>query len=186
MLIRDRIRELRRVPARLLCPHPKNWRKHPLAQQNALRGVLAEIGYADALLARELPDGSLQLIDGHLRAETTPDMQVPVLLLDLNDAEAEKLLALLDPLTNLAETDPLLLGDLVARVETDSAAVRELLDNLVAQQFEREAPTEAAEKADVDIPELYQLVVACDDEADQRQLFERLRREGYSCRVLSL
>ena len=37
------------------------------APAEAVRGVLAEIGYADALLARELPDGSLQLIDGHLR-----------------------------------------------------------------------------------------------------------------------
>ncbi len=61
-------------------------------------GVLAEMGYADALLARELPDGSLELIDGHLRAETTPDMEVPVLILDLDDAEAAKLLALHDPL----------------------------------------------------------------------------------------
>ena len=68
MRIRDRIKELRRVKADRLRPHPKNWRTHPQRQQDALRGILAEIGYADALLARELPDGSLELIDGHLRA----------------------------------------------------------------------------------------------------------------------
>ncbi len=55
--IRDRIRELRRVPASALLANPKNWRRHPAAQQAALRGVLAEIGYADALLARETPEG---------------------------------------------------------------------------------------------------------------------------------
>ncbi len=76
MHLRDRILELRRVPAKELAPHPKNWRSHPKRQQEALRGVLAEIGYADALLARETPDG-LQLIDGHLRAELTPDQAVP-------------------------------------------------------------------------------------------------------------
>ena len=80
MQIRDRIKEFRRVKASQLRPHPKNWRTHPPAQQDALRGVLAEIGYAGALLARELPDGSLELIDGHLRAETTPEAEVPVLI----------------------------------------------------------------------------------------------------------
>ena len=80
MHIRDRIKDFRRVKANQLRPHPKNWRTHPPAQQDALRGVLAEIGYAGALLARELPDGSLELIDGHLRAETTPEMEVPVLV----------------------------------------------------------------------------------------------------------
>lgn len=78
MKIRDRIRELRRVPASELLPNPKNWRTHPKAQQDALRGVLAEVGMADAVLARELPDGSLMLIDGHLRAETAADAKVPV------------------------------------------------------------------------------------------------------------
>src|SRR5919201_2122671 len=105
MQIRDRIKELRRVRAAELRPNPRNWRVHPPAQQDALRGVLAEVGYADALLARELADGTLMLIDGHLRAETTPDAVVPVLVLDVDEAEADKLLATLDPLAALAETD---------------------------------------------------------------------------------
>ena len=44
------------------------------------------------LLARELEDGSLELVDGHLRADTTPDQEVPVLVLDVTEAEADKLL----------------------------------------------------------------------------------------------
>ena len=35
MRIRDRIKELRRVKASELRPHPKNWRVHPAAQQDA-------------------------------------------------------------------------------------------------------------------------------------------------------
>jgi hypothetical protein len=66
MAIRDRIKELRRVRARDLLANPKNWRVHPKAQTAALRGLFSEIGYAEALLARELPDGRLQLIDGPL------------------------------------------------------------------------------------------------------------------------
>ena len=57
MQIRDRIKDFRRVRADSLRPHPRNWRTHPAAQQDAVRGVLAEVGYADALVARQLPDG---------------------------------------------------------------------------------------------------------------------------------
>jgi hypothetical protein len=130
MEIRDRIKEFRRVKAFELRPNPKNWRTHPQAQQDALRGVLAEIGYADALLARELPDGGLMLVDGHLRAETTPDMEVPVLVLDVTESEADKILATLDPLASLAVSDTEKLEALLADVDTQSAAVQEMLDGL--------------------------------------------------------
>src|ERR1700730_4088294 len=102
--IRDRIRELRRVKASELLQNPRNWRRHPAQQAAALRGVLGEIGYADALLAREV-DGKLMLIDGHLRAETTPDQDVPVLILDVTAEEADKILLTLDPLAGLATVD---------------------------------------------------------------------------------
>jgi DNA modification methylase len=135
MKIRDRIKELRRVPARELLPNPKNWRSHPPAQQDALRGLLAELGYCDAVIARELADGRLQLIDGHLRCETTPDMVVPVLVLDVTEDEADKLLATLDPLASLAQADREALTALLASVETDSAAVQALLANLAAGEL---------------------------------------------------
>ncbi len=43
---RDRIKKLRRVPARELIPNPRNWRRHPARQAAALRSVLEEVGYA--------------------------------------------------------------------------------------------------------------------------------------------
>ena len=103
--IRDRVIELRRVPANDLLPNPKNWRRHPKAQTDALRALLAEVGVADALLARQLPDGRLMLIDGHLRKDVISGAVVPVLVLDVDEAEADKLLLTLDPLASLAESD---------------------------------------------------------------------------------
>ena len=135
--IQDRIRELRRIRARDLLPNPKNWRRHPKAQSDALRALLAEIGYADALLARELPDGRFMLIDGHLRAETTPDAVVPVLILDVSDAEADKILMTLDPLAALAEPDTERIKALLQTVRTDSPAVEELLRRTAGDQVWR-------------------------------------------------
>src|SRR5215208_5632141 len=130
MNIRDRIKELRRVRAGELRPHPKNWRTHPEEQQNALRGILAEVGYVDALMVRELPDGSLQIVDGHLRAETTPDALVPVLVVDLDDKEADKVLATFDPLAAMAEPNEAQLEALLKGIETDSAALAAMLEQL--------------------------------------------------------
>jgi ParB-like chromosome segregation protein Spo0J len=127
MNIRNRVKSLRMVPASDLKPNPKNWRTHPKAQQDALRGVLSEIGLADACLARELPDGSLMLIDGHLRAETLGDGDVPVLILDVNEAEADKILATLDPLAAMADSDAAKLDELLRNVDTGSEALQQLL-----------------------------------------------------------
>jgi len=127
MKIKNRVKELRIVPASELLPNPKNWRTHPAAQKDALRGILAEVGMADACLARELPDGSLMLIDGHLRAETVADAKVPVLILDVTEAEADKILATLDPLAAMAEKDAeqlaSLLGDLKEQNDNLAALV---------------------------------------------------------------
>ena len=130
MKIRDRILELRRIKASELVPNRRNWRRHPPAQRAALRGLLNEIGYADALLARETSEG-LVLIDGHLRAETTPDALVPVLVLDVTEEEADKLLATLDPLAAMAESDKTSLEQLLAGIQTEDAAVRVLLASLM-------------------------------------------------------
>lgn len=83
---RDRVNSLRRVRAGDLIPNPGNWRRHPDAQRRALRALLDDVGYAHALLVRETPAG-LELIDGHLRAETTPERLVLRLAADASLAK---------------------------------------------------------------------------------------------------
>jgi hypothetical protein len=187
MHIRDRIKELRRVPAGALRPNARNWRTHPMSQRDALRGVLAEIGYADALLARELDDGALELVDGHLRAETTPDAVVPVLVLDVTAEEADKLLVTLDPLAAMAGVDREQLNNLLAEVKFASPQLDELLDGLARDAALADAvDDDGAERPEPDILESWQVVVECTSEDDQRAVFERLRGDGYKCRVLTL
>lgn len=123
---RDRIRELRRVKCSELRANPKNWRTHPLPQREAVRAMLAEVGFADALLARETPDG-LVLIDGHLRAEESGNQIVPVLILDVTEAEADKILLLLDPLAAMAAADEEKQRELLAAIEAEEAGLRKLL-----------------------------------------------------------
>jgi ABC-type molybdenum transport system ATPase subunit/photorepair protein PhrA len=184
MLIRDRIKDLRRVPARQLRSNPRNWRVHPQEQQDALRGVLSEIGFADALLARELDDGSLELIDGHLRAETTPDMDVPVLVLDVTAEEADKLLATLDPLAAMAEADVAKLDALLREVQTGSEAVASMLTNLAEGAGIVDKQGKPVPPPDEKIEEQYSVLVKCTNERDQKTILKELDRHGLDVRAL--
>jgi len=125
--IRDRVKELRRVRAGDLVANPLNYRRHPTKQRNAVRAALAEIGYADALIARQNEEGKLVLLDGHLRAGLDPEQIVPVLVVDVSEKEGLKVLATLDPLAAMAEQDAEALAELSRRAELDAAELRELV-----------------------------------------------------------
>src|SRR6266852_6692287 len=102
--IRNRIKGHRRVRAGDLIPHELNFRWHPDVQKSALESLYQEVGFARSLLAYELPDGRLKLLDGHLRRDIDPNMEVEVDILDVNEDEARTLLLSIDPLAALAET----------------------------------------------------------------------------------
>ena len=131
--IRDRIKELRRVRAGDLHASPRNWRTHPESQVAALRGTLAEIGYADALLTYVADDGSLVLFDGHLRQALDADQTVPVLVTDLTEAEAHKMMLVVDPLAAMAEADTKALASLIDEVDTTDAALDAMIRDLAAE-----------------------------------------------------
>ena len=127
MTMKDRVKELRRVPASELRANPKNWRRHPPSQEAALRGVLEDIGFADAVIARETDDG-LELIDGHLRQEVMGDQVVPVLIVDVTEEEADKMLLTYDPLAMMAHADQDQLLHLLRDTQFESKAVNDMLE----------------------------------------------------------
>jgi DNA modification methylase len=120
------------VRARELLPNRKNPRRHPAAQAAALRGLLAEIGYADVLIARDTPDG-LELLDGHLRAETTPNMMVPVVIVDLTEDEADKFLLTGDALTGMALVDAKQVQALIQTLKFENESIGALLENIAGE-----------------------------------------------------
>lgn len=153
MAVRDRIKELRRVRAGDLVLHERNWRTHPERQSRALRAMLEDVGYADALIARELEDGRLGLIDGELRATLDPDAVVPVLVLDVTEEEADKLLLSLDPIAAMAGADADTLAALLADTALESEDLIDMLEE-VAGEKEQERVDRLLEEIDADtLPE---------------------------------
>ena len=156
---RDRVKELRRVRASELNANPKNWRTHSEGQSLAMKGILSEVGWADAVLARET-SGGLELIDGHLRKEIAPDELVPVLVLDVDESEADKILLTHDPLAELAEANTFQLEQLLESVEIDNKE----LDAMLAEMSEAVGVFEVFEDSAPDLPsgergEIVQIIV---------------------------
>lgn len=152
MEIRNRIKALEYIHTRDLVAHPGNWREHPKAQADALLGVLKEVGIAGALLAyrSERQGGALVVIDGHLRKDAAPT-KWPVLVLDVNDEEADYLLATHDPLAAMATADAGALDALLSSVNSGEAAVQQMLADLAegAGLYQpKDAPQDAEPQVD--------------------------------------
>jgi hypothetical protein len=183
---RYRITGHRRVRAGDLVPHELNPRTHSAEQRAALAALYEEVGFARSLLAYELPDGRLKLIDGHLRRDMDPDMEVEVEVLDVSDDEARKLLLSIDPLARLAGYDAAVLDELRRVTDTDADALRDLWDTIAANDAavveELERAGRPQEGADV-LPEQYLILIECRDEQHQRELLQRFQQEGLACQA---
>ena len=185
---RNRILRHARVRAGDLVPHELNARLHPNGQRQALLALYGEVGFARSLLAYELPDGRLKLIDGHLRQNLDLEMIVEVEVLDVNDEEARKLLLSIDPLAALAEHDLKRLDELRRLTSSSSDDLTNLWRSIAASESAVEESLEEARRRDPRPPavanEQWLVLVECADEATQLSLLERFQREGLTCRAL--
>jgi hypothetical protein len=116
-----------------LSDNPLNWRKHPEKQLSALKDVLADVGWAGALLYNER---TKRLIDGYARKKISKGKQkVPVLVGSWSEEQEKKILATLDPLAALAEADHEALQALLQGLQPESEAVQALLKELAAGEI---------------------------------------------------
>lgn len=134
---RNRIVEYGVKPASQFTGNPSNWRRHPERQRRALNTSLNTVGWAGAVIESAR---SGYLIDGHERlwqalheGDETP---VPYLLVDVDPNEESLLLATLDPIGAMAETDAEMLAGLLAELgdvpEFETEDVSALLATIAA------------------------------------------------------
>ena len=182
MTIRNRIKDHRRVRAGDLVPHELNFRLHPELQKAALEALYREVGFARSLLAYELPDGRLKLLDGHLRRDLDPDMEVEVEILDVTEEEARVLLLSIDPLAALADTQTQL-QDRLLELTTSAPAELQAAWQAAAEAC-LAAPEAPARRGVETVPEQFLVLITCRDEPHQVELLRRFQAEGLECRAL--
>lgn len=115
-----------------LTENPSNWRTHPDGQTTALRGVLAQVGWAGACLYNETTG---RLIDGHARrkiAIADKTAKIPVLVGAWTEEQERLILATLDPIGAMAEANTAALEALLALVQTEDAGIKAMLEELAA------------------------------------------------------
>jgi hypothetical protein len=177
--VRNRIKGHRKVRAGDLVPHEWNFRSHSAAQEAALAAVYREVGFARSLLAFELPDGRLKLIDGHLRRDLDPDMEVDVEVLDVTDEESRALLLTIDPLAALAQTQEEI-HDRLRAITPASDAELQAFWQRQAQELVDAGPKKRIEA----VAEQFLVLVTCRDEKEQVELLGRFMGEGLKCKAL--
>ena len=183
--IRNRIKCHRRVRAGDLVPHELNYRFHPERQRAALGALYEEIGFARSLLAYELPSGKLKLIDGHLRRDMDPDMEVDVEVLDLTDEEARVLLLSIDPLADLALLQNQIHERLMDLTPTDSPDLEALwkeAQETIDSAFKENSEEESSPPRE--LKQQFMVLIPCRDEEHQVELLERFQSEGLECKAV--
>ena len=110
--------------------NPRNWRIHPLSQQNALKGVLEEVGWVQEVIINK---NTGHLVDGHLRCQLAAregQTTIPVKYVDLTEEEEILVLSTLDPIAAMAATDKQKLDELFADIQSENDNVNKMLDEI--------------------------------------------------------
>jgi hypothetical protein len=114
--------------------NPRNWRIHPLNQQNALNGVLDEVGWVQEVIVNQRTGN---LVDGHLRCQLAArkgEKEIPVKYVDLSEEEEALVLATIDPIAAMAATDKGKLDELFTSIQSDNAEVNKMLDEIAEKE----------------------------------------------------
>ena len=114
--------------------NPRNWRIHPLNQQNALKGVLEEVGWVQEVIINKRTG---HLVDGHLRCQLAARegaRTIPVKYVDLSEEEESLVLATLDPIAGMEATDKVKLDKLFQDINSDNENVQKLISEIAEKE----------------------------------------------------
>lgn len=111
-----------------LTPSPSNFRRHPDSQREALGASIEEHGWLSAPIWNEQ---SGHLLDGHARVELAlerGEATIPVRVVDVSEAQEQRILRAFDQIGAMAEIDTEALDRLIE--EIDDASLERLLGEL--------------------------------------------------------
>ena len=160
-------------------PYEKNPRKNDKAVEYVANSI-KQFGFKVPIIIDK--DGVI--VAGHTRYKACKRLklkEVPCIIADDLSEEEVKAFRLADnKVSELAEWDmPQLDVELDGILDIDMADFGFELDEMV------EPATERVDLSD-EITAQYQIIIECEDELEQEDLYNKLESEGYKCRVLTL
>lgn len=164
----------------------KPYEKNPRKNDNAVEYVansIKEFGFQQPIVI----DKNGVIVAGHTRYKASKKLgleKVPCIIADDLTDEQIKAYRLADnKASELAEWDFDLLGE-----ELNNIFDIDMSDfgfDLIEEEEEPTAPTERKDLSDK-VGETYEVIIECDNEQQQAEIYEKLREEGLTCRVLTL
>ena len=173
-------------PEKILA-NPKNWRTHSNSQASAVDGLLDEVGWVNSVIVNRTTG---RLMDGHLRVELAKkrkEATIPVVYVALSQKEEDLVLAMLDPLGDLAGLDQKKLDALLTSLTPESVALQKLIaqmeEELGVGKDEGEAETLLDQAIQMEPGKEFVIVMAANPEEwtalKARLGLRTVRRGGY-------
>lgn len=160
-------------------PYEKNPRKNDNAVEQVANSI-NEFGFNVPIVI----DKNNVIVCGHTRYKAANKLgleSVPCVVADDLTDEQIKAYRLADnKVSELAEWDIDLLGE-----ELGEIFDIDMSDFGFNLEQEEETQTERKDLSDK-VGETYEVIIECDNEMEQAEIYDRLRKEGLSCRVLTL
>jgi len=168
------------VAIEVLSADPVNARKHGQRNLDAIAASLRRFGQQKPIVVDSR--GIVRAGNGTLAAAKSLGWtQINVVRSDLSATELTAFAIADNRTAELAEWDAEVLSGLLADGELgDVGFTDDELEKFVDRSAENEEPLES------EIRESFEVVIECRDEGEQKQLYERMVAEGYSCRLFTL
>ena len=166
------------VPIKKLKLDKGNPRKISDESMAKLQRSLKEFGFVDPVIVRKKDN---RVIGGHQRilaAKANGDKQVPVIYINISDEKLKLLNVALNNPSIQGEWDKEKLTEYLSDIDMDIT-----LTGFDEDEIKRLlAPVNIEDQADL-IIESWQVVCDCDNETEQRKLYEKLMGENIKCQL---
>jgi hypothetical protein len=166
---------------RLLTGDENNPNRTTVKQQEQIWRSLQKYGWAYPIITNK--DGVYA--DGEQRAEICKqhgEFFAPVLRLPVSDVDRRMLRQILNKLKGKHNKEL----DSAEYIRILQQGEKEDLKALLESVGERFPEDLDEREFSLTIPETYEIIVECKDEANQKTIFEKLKSEGYKLRILTL
>lgn len=191
MTLDIRNREYREIPASKLHPHPFNPNR---GDTDAIAESIQVNGFYGAVTVRDHPTikDEYEILAGEHRWKTAvaeagdPDAPVPCIVVEYDDVGAARVLLADNETAKRSTYDPDTLTQVLHSLG-DLGGTGFTLAELADFEDERQRNEPSGGKDDEpDFVREYGVVVYCDDEPHQQEVYEKLRAEGLRVRVASI
>jgi hypothetical protein len=166
---------------RLLKSDEQNPNRTTIKQREQIWKSLSKYGWTYPLIVNR--DGVFA--DGEQRAEVLREhgeFFAPVLRLTVSDVDRRMLRQILNKLKGTHNKEL----DAAEFKRIAELGQKEDLKLLLASVGERLPDDFDGKRDSVTVPETWELIVVCKDEAEQQRLYEKFKAEGYTVRILTL